>query len=418
MTNDLAYRQARTPVLLAIGTLIALPLALPACSSSSNGNPPADGGGQDAGNDGTTGNPEPDAGGDTGSGFQESGADVPTPPTGDAGEPCTQPGGTCAQGLFCNAQGICQVSYCSGKTERALPYAVATDFQTVFTIGPEKDNFALIPSGAECDSTTYPSIPNTGLGDAGADAAGDAAGAAADAAVSANDAAADGSVDAAGPKYPTLGDGGTEILTYPSTPSCYEFLFDPSCLTGLQGLCWAGAEFTNSAATAAAAADGHPSANAVGVCVAPGATVISFSARASVDGTIVKFGSSRPGACTTVVPIKEADGGPPDPTTEQSTCPNATEFYIALTTGWQTYTITLPTGEAYDDELGAGGGVWNAFSLVVEPQYFVGGAYVFVKDVVWGNPTVGYDAGVPEAGGSPEDGGADEASVSDAPTGG
>jgi hypothetical protein len=155
------------------------------------------------------------------------------------------------------------------------------------------------------------------------------------------------------------------------------------------------------------------------VCVAPGATVISFSARASVDGAIVKFGSSRPGACTTVVPIKDADGGPPDPTTEQSTCPNATEFYIALTTGWQTYTITLPTGEPYDDEMGAGGGVWNALSLVVEPEYFVGGAYVFVKDVVWGNPTVGYDAGVPEAGSSPEDAGnGEDGSVSDAPTGG
>jgi hypothetical protein len=393
---------------------------LAACGSDSNGAPAGgDAGGQsmqDSGNDGTVNN-QPDSGADTGAANVDSGADAPPAPTGDAGEMCTPPG-TCAPGLFCNPQGICQASYCTGKPQAAIPYALATDFQTVFTIGPEKDNLTVIPSGAECDSMTYPPIPNTGLADAGTDAAADAAGAAADAAV---DAAADGAADGAAPRFPTLNDGGVEVVTYGATPSCYEFLFDPSCLSGTVGLCWAGAIFTNSAATAAAAPEGQVTASAIGVCLAPGATVISFSARASVAGTIVKFGSSRPGPCTAAVPIKEADGGPPDPATEQSLCPTATEFYIALTTSWQQYTITLPTGEAYDDELGAGGGVWNGLSVVVEPQDFVGGAYVFVKDVVWGNPTVGFDAGVPDAGG---DGGGtsdgasgDGAGVSDAPPG-
>jgi hypothetical protein len=390
-----------------------------ACGSDSNGAPPGnDGGGSpmpDAGSDATM-NPQPEGGDDTGTSNTESGADVASPPTGDAGEPCTPPG-TCAPGLFCNPQGICEPSHCAGKPTTALPYAIASDFQTVFTIGPEKDNLTLIPSGADCDATTYPPIPNTGLGDSGTDAAADAAGAAADAAADA--------ADASSPTYPTLNDGGPEIVTYGSTPSCYEFLFDPSCQTGTQGLCWAGAEFTNSAATAAAAPDGHATASAVGVCMAPGATVISFSARASVDGTIVKFGSSRPGACTAAIPLKEADGGPPDPATEQTYCPTATEFYIGLTTGWQQYTITLPAAEPYNDEPGAGGGVWNAFSLVVEPQYFVGGAYVFVKNVVWGNPSVGFDAGAgspdaggdSEAGGSSDAGGDDGSSAADAPPG-
>jgi hypothetical protein len=336
----------------------------------------------------------------------DAGVDAPPPPTGDAGEPCTPPG-TCAPGLFCNATGTCQVSACAGKTQRPLPYAIANDFETIFTIGPEKDNFTIIPSGAECDSTTYPPIPNTGMGagDAGTDAATDAA---ADGASS--DAASDAATDAS---YPTLDDGGVEIVTYPSAPSCYEFLFDPSCQAGLQGLCWAGAEFTNSAATAAAAAEGHVTSSAVGVCVAPAATVISFWARSSAAGSIVKFGSSRPGACG-VMPIREADGGSPDPATEQAQCPGSTEFYIALSTSWQQYTISLAPNEPYNDEPGAGGGVWNAFSLVVEPEFFVAGAYIFVKDVVWSNPSAGFDAGVSgDDGGGVDASGGDDASGDD-----
>ena len=324
----------------------------------------------------------------------------PPPPTGDAGEACTQPGGTCGPGLFCSAEGICQVSYCTGKPQRALPYNIGTDFDTVFTIGPEKDNFTLIPSGVDCDSTTYPTLPNTGLGDGGPDA-GDAG-------------------------YPTLDDGGVEIVTYPTPqPSCYEFLYDPSCETGTQGLCWAGAVFTNSPATAAAAPGAVVTSSAVGVCLAPGATAISFWAKSSVAGTVVKFGSSRPGACL-VTPLLE-DGGIPDPATEQSVCAGDTEFYLQLLTEWQNYWLSLRPGEPYDDEPGAGGGVWNAFSVVVEPEDVVGGAYVFVKDIVWSNPSDGYDAGIisPDSGtdASGEDASTDagsdtgtDAGLSDAPS--
>jgi hypothetical protein len=321
----------------------------------------------------------------------------PPPPTGDAGEACTQPGNVCAPGLFCGGGGTCEVSSCQGKPERSLPYNIATDFNTVFTIGPELDNFTVIPSGADCDSTTYPPIPNTGLGtpgDAGAD------GAAADAAL------------------PTLDDGGVQVVTYPTPPSsCYEILYDPSCQTGLQGLCWAGAVFTNSPATAAAAPGAAVTQKAVGVCLAPAATVISFWARSSVAGSVVKFGSSRPGACA-AKPIMAADGGSPDPTGEQTTCPGDTEFYIALTTEWKNYAISLAAGEPTNDEPGSGGGVWNAFSAVVEPEDFIGGAYIFVKDIVWSNPSAGFDAGVgpAEAGVGDAAGAGDEGVASDAPS--
>jgi hypothetical protein len=334
-------------------------------SSDTTAQAPVDGGG--GGTDTGTDDATLDAGAD-GALAPDVGADTAPTPTGDAGEPCTPPLNACGPGLYCNSSNICATSYCSGKPQKPLPYAIAGDFQTVFTIGPEKANLAILPSGADCDTTTYPPIPNTGLGDAGADGAPDGG-------------------------YPALGDGGVQTVTYPSAPSCYELLFDPSCTNGTQGLCWAGAEFTNSAATAAAAKDGNVTPSAIGVCLAQGATVISFSARSSVDGSIVKFGSTRPGACLKV-PITGADGGPPDPATEQASCPGATEFYIALTTSWQRYTISLAPGEPYNDEPNTGGGVWNGFSMVVEPAKFVGGAYLFVKDIVWGASKVDIDAGI------------------------
>jgi hypothetical protein len=398
---------------LSCAVAVASLAGLVACGDDSNGTTPGnDAGGQaqDSGKDSTVTQPDTGTGTDTGSPNQmDALAETSPPPTGDAGEPCTPPG-KCAPGLFCNSLNVCQPSYCDGKPQRGLPYAIENDFQTVFTIGPEKDNLNVVASGAECDSMTYPPIPNTGLvvpGDAGADGAADAgAGDASDDGGAAADAATD-----AHTTFPTLNDGGVSVVTYPTTPSCYEFLYDPSCLTGTQGLCWAGAEFTNSAATAAAAPDGHVSSSAVGVCLASGATVVSFSARSSVDGSLVKFGSSRPGACG-VTPINP-DGGAPDPAGEQTTCPGDTEFVIKLSTSWQQYSVTLPATEPYNDEPGAGGGVWNAFSLVVEPENFEGGAYLFVKDVVWSNPTLGFDAGLIGDGG--EDASSD-AEVGDAAT--
>src|SRR5262249_54001960 len=100
-----------------------------------------------------------------------------------------------------------------------------------------------------------------------------------------------------------------------------------------------------------------------------------------------------------------ADGGPPDPDALRSGCPQATEFYLQLSTEWRQYSLILPKGEPYNDELGAGGGVWNGFSIVIEPATFAGGGYVFVKDIVWGNASARFDAGVPDAG--PGDAGGD-----------
>jgi hypothetical protein len=369
--------------------------ALAACSATNSNAPTTgnDGGpqGQDASGDGTTG--AGDAGSDAA--VVDSPAESSPTPTGDAGEPCTPPGNTCAPGLYCGA-GTCQVSSCQGKAAKSLPYAIASDFGTIYTIGPERDNFAIVASGADCDATTFPPLPNTGLGDAGVP----------------GDAGAPGDGGAPGDAgYPTLSDGGVQIVTYPAPPSsCYELVYDPSCVTGPQGLCWAGAIFTNSPATAAAAPGAVVTPSAVGVCVAPGATAISFWARSSVPGVVIKFGSSRPGACL-VTPILEADGGVPDPGTQQATCPGDTEFYLALTTQWQNYMVSLPPGEPYDDEPNSGGGVWNALSVVVEPQSFVGGSYILIKDIVWSDPSDGFDAGVgPSSEAGTDGGGTDAAS--------
>jgi hypothetical protein len=390
----------KSPGAVTYGSLLAASsvVLIGACGGGGNSSTPAaDGGGSvDSGGQGLVDSTTPQL--DSATSLEaaaEASAPVdtgPPPPTGDAGEACTPPDQACGPGLYCNG-GICAVSYCSGKPLGALPYNIANDFGTVFTIGPEKDNFTVIPSGADCDSTTYPPLPNTGLGDGGTDG-GDAG-------------------------FPTLDDGGVEIVTFPTPqPSCYEFLYDPSCETGAQGLCWAGAVFTNSPATAAAAPGAVVTTSAVGACVAPGATTISFWAKASLDGAIVKFGSSRPGACL-VTPILEADGGIPDPAAERAVCPSDTEFYLRLSTEWQNYWLNLPAGEPYNDEPGAGGGVWNAFSVVVEPEDIIGGSYIFVKDIVWSNPADGYDGGVgtdsgPDGAADAGADGATDAGVSDA----
>jgi hypothetical protein len=315
------------------------------------------GGGMDTGTD--TGSPPAESGVDGG---QDTGTDAET---GDAGEPCTPPNSSCNPGLYCSSiSGTCVPSSCQGKTYRSLPYNIASDFNTVFSIGPEADNFKIIPNSPDCDSTTYPAIPFTGLLDSGLTATPDGGNA-------------------------TLDDGAVQLVSTSPSSSCYEFLYDPSCLNG----CWAGGIITNSVASALGAPGAVVSGSAVGVCIAPGATTISFMAKASLPGATVKFGSSRPGQCTQVNPINP-DGGTTDPTYEQTVCPGMVEFFIQLSTQWQMYTLSLPPGEPYNDEPNSGGGVWNGFSVVVEPPTFVGGSYIFVKDIVWTNQTIGgYDAG-------------------------
>jgi hypothetical protein len=309
--------------------------------------------------------------------------------TGDSGEPCNADG-TCGDGLYCSSgTNTCTVSACAGKPETTLPYNISAAFDTVYTIGPELQNFQILNNTLDCDTTTWAPIPNTGTGDASVGIP--------DASVTA-DAGDAGEAGAPSLFAPPLGDGGVQVVNYTTPPPCYQFLFDPSCNTSGGNLCWAGAIFTNSSAIADAAVNGMPTTGAVGVCMGSGATMVTFWARASLNGALVKFGSTRSGQCTT--PKPEAD----NPVTQQSNCKGDTEFFLQLSSEWTQYAVSLPSGEPYNDELNTGGGVWNAFSVVIEPEDVLGGTYVFVKDVTWtnaapasfspdGGPSVSSDAG-------------------------
>jgi hypothetical protein len=159
------------------------------------------------------------------------------------------------------------------------------------------------------------------------------------------DASADISVGAEGgtdgAKEAAAGDAASDA----ASPACYEFLYDPACNTGA---CWAGVIFTQSAGGLL-----DP-----GVCIEPGATKITFKAKASRPNARIKFGSIREGMGTT-------------------------EFYLNITTDWATYEVTIPAGEPYNSYSAGGEGVWNGFSVILEPQDHPGGTYVFVKDAVW-----------------------------------
>jgi hypothetical protein len=281
----------------------------------------------------------------------------------------------------------CQVSACTGKPQAALPYNISTDFNTAYAIGPGAPNFQILTT-LDCDATTFPAYPDTGLLDA-------------------SDSTFDGS-------FPTLMDGGTEVVPYATPPSCYQFLYNPGCST--VGSCWAGAVITNSAVNATPAS---PTGTTVGVCIQPGATMVTFMARASSNGIAAKFGSTKAAQCIAdgYPNFPVADGGvliadPNDPVAQQTQCKGDTEFWLALTTSWAQYTVSLPANEPYNDELLTAGGVWNAFSMVVEPELAVGGAYILVKDITWvnGAATSTSDAGS-EASTSDA---ASEASTSDA----
>ena len=79
---------------------------------------------------------------------------------------------------------------------------------------------------------------------------------------------------------------------------------------------------------------------------------------ASKDGARVKFGSIREGL-------------------------GSTEFFLDLTREWSDYAIMIPAGEDYNSN-SMQGGVWNAFSVIVEPQDHAGGTNIFVAGVSWG----------------------------------
>jgi len=283
--------------------------------------------------------------------------------------------------------------YCDTHAQRALPYNIATDFKVVHILSNNTSaGYWQNLAQADCsDNPTYPPFPSADAGiDAAADAPADAPaeggttdGGATDAAGEGGDAitsfglavdidAGDGGVsDAsgeaaseAGTDAATTSDGGTDTVVAsndggsdagvdagPPGPACYEFSYDPDACTG--GACWAGVVFEVSDVQG-------PSADTKGVCIAHGAMGIEFWARSSKNGANVKFGS-----------IGEGMG--------------VTEFYQLLTTTWTRHVITIPAmdQDSYDETAGDMQGVWNAFSVVVDPTDYVGGAYIEVKDISW-----------------------------------
>lgn len=145
--------------------------------------------------------------------------------------------------------------------------------------------------------------------------------------------------------------------TFAAPTICEAFRYDPDLCVAQSmaggfdpgASCWAGVIFTPEMG----------GFGAPGICISQGAIAVHFLARASRDGARVKFGSIREGL-------------------------NSTEFFLELTTSWSSYTISIPAGEDYDAASPqAPGGVWNAFSIIVEPQDHAGGTTIFVSDVIW-----------------------------------
>ena len=95
-----------------------------------------------------------------------------------------------------------------------------------------------------------------------------------------------------------------------------------------------------------------------GICIELGATGVEFWARANRDQARIKFGSIREGV-------------------------GQTEILTNVTTQWAKYTVAIPANEPYNERASTSGGVWNGFSVVVEPGDHAGGTTIEVKDIVW-----------------------------------
>jgi hypothetical protein len=151
--------------------------------------------------------------------------------------------------------------------------------------------------------------------------------------------------DAGPPSTQGSGEGGVD-----GGSSCFEFLYNPNCSTPP---CWAGVIFAQSPFAAV-----DP-----GVCVEPGAREIVFSARASRPNARLKAGMV--GALATTGAV--------------------TESYVDVSTEWQVYVIPMPAGLDYDKFTNNQNGVWNFFSVILEPEFHPGGTYVFLRDITWSN---------------------------------
>jgi hypothetical protein len=223
-------------------------------------------------------------------------------------------------------------AYCDGMPGKPLPYAIASDFTTIFALNAA--NGLTLLAVPDCGQTFFPDVRVAGPAEP-------------DAGVDAKAATAD-----AGTR-----EAGAPPLAVPTPSECFAFKYRPDDCNFAAGAvdavgiqCWAGVIFTSSPLT------GTPGQ---GICIAPGATAVHFKARASRRGARVKFGSIREGLDTT-------------------------EFYLSLTTSWADYSVSIPAAEPYDNEPSIPlGGVWNGFSVVVDPQDHIGGTYVFVSDVIW-----------------------------------
>jgi hypothetical protein len=263
--------------------------------------------------------------------------------------------------------GTGMVDPCEGKF-LPLPFPVSSAFTTIricsggtCTSPPMPYFFSPIPN-PNCDEPIpdggiVPPFSDAGAQDAGAqddaDAGVDDVALDSDATEGSDDAAsADGgasdaaATDEGAPDVSAGSEAGADAKSDgPAAPACYEFLYDPACTTGT---CWGGVIFTQSAGGIL-----DP-----GVCIELGATKITFKARASRPGARIKFGSIREGF-------------------------NSTEFFLNVTTEWASYEVSIPPGEPYNAYSAGMTGVWNGFSVIVEPQDHPGGTYIYVKDAVW-----------------------------------
>lgn len=250
------------------------------------------------------------------------------------------------------------VSLCDGKTKKALPYNIISDYRAVAVIGTEA-TFS-IAANPDC-VTPYPT-PEAGTDAASTDgASADGADETTTLALDLSDATDATTADVSASDASAL-DAGTSdaaksdaavVDAGPPPPACYELHYNPDLCEA--ATCWAGVIFQPGATSVAADAAAQTSA---GICIEPGATKVEFMARANRNMARIKFGAIRAGM-------------------------GITEFFLNVTTQWALYTIAIPANDPYNESATTTGGVWNGFSAVVEPADHAGGTIISIKDIVW-----------------------------------
>jgi hypothetical protein len=294
---------------------------------------------------------------------------------------------------------VCPTDPC-GTTGKALPYTVGSDFTNPETIPTElvvantrwvrianPDCVGALPTGVPAEF--LPFVTDSSAGDGAVSEAGDdgavaeagddgaVAEAGDDGAVEASDdgavaeastddsateaAAGDGAVTDAGTPDVSIvdasgGDGG-------AIPACWGFYYNAdNCVANAGGACWAGVIFES------VPLDETAARQAPGVCIADGATTLTFEARAvnvTGAGTLtVKFGSEWPGEGTT-------------------------EQVLTVTSSWVAYSIPIVAGYRCLSSQNAAGGVFNGFSAVVVAADHPGGMFLQVRNMVWNGPAGG-----------------------------